>query len=150
LVSTLNLNRRKRGPLVIAALVVAMAIVVALVVLYRPASPAAPKAASPDGALVPYKNMVESGLSAVTAAQSQHCDTIADTGCPAAAARLMAPLTSWLDDLNRASTPPVFAYVDLQLRRHVALIIADLDAMVNAGARYVQVEFTDSSTVVLS
>jgi hypothetical protein len=128
--------------LAVGALILAIAIVIVVVLVYRPASATPQKAATLDSSLVPYKNMAEGDLNAVLTAQSAHCDTIDDTGCPAAAAKVAAPLQAWLDDLNRASTPPVFAYVDLQLRRHVALTIVDLNAMVAAVHAQNQTDLT--------
>jgi hypothetical protein len=79
-----------------------------------------------------YSNLLRYDMSGVLLAQSQHCDTITDAGCPAAAGRVIAPLQAWLNDLNRASTPGAFTLVDLQLRSHVAAAIAVLNALVAA------------------
>jgi hypothetical protein len=82
----------------------------------------------PDPAIKAYQAMMLSDDSAMGAATSNHCNTVQDAGCPAAAARVVAALQSWLDDLNRYQTPARFATIDAQMRRHVAAAIAYLNA----------------------
>src|ERR1700682_1874303 len=94
--------------------------------------------------------MVEGDMNAVLTAQSNHCDVIADTGCPAAAALVLTPLEAWLDDMNRTSAPAVFAYVDLQLLRHIALTIVALEAMVAAVQQQNQANLTSALSAAVA
>jgi hypothetical protein len=81
-----------------------------------------------DPAIKAYQAMMLSDDNAMGAATSNHCTTVQDAGCPAAAARVVAALQSWLDDLNRFQTPARFATIDTQMKRHVAAAIAYLNA----------------------
>jgi hypothetical protein len=86
-----------------------------------------------DPAINAYKTLMVSDDNAMGAATSNHCNTVQDTECPAAAARVVAALQSWLDDLNRFQTPARFATIDAQMKRHVAAAIAYLNATVAAN-----------------
>jgi len=81
-----------------------------------------------DPAIKAYQAMMLSDDNAMGAATSNHCNTVQDTACPAAAARVVAALQSWLDDLNRFQTPARFATIGAQMKRHVAAAIAYLNA----------------------
>jgi hypothetical protein len=72
--------------------------------------------------------MMLSDDTAMGAATSNHCTTVQDTACPAAVARVVTALQSWLDDLNRSQTPARFATIDGQMKRHIAAAIAYLNA----------------------
>lgn len=64
---------------------------------------------------------------------SDHCNTVQDTQCPAATARVIAAVQQWLDDLNRSQPPPRFATIDGQMRRHLAADLSYLHALVAAN-----------------
>jgi hypothetical protein len=81
-----------------------------------------------DPAIKAYQAMMLSDDNAMGAATSNHCTTVQDAGCPAAAARVVAALQLWLDDLNRFQTPARFATIGAQMKRHVAAAIAYLNA----------------------
>ena len=78
-----------------------------------------------------YQTMLGIDEQDVLNAQSNKCSTLGD-GCPAAAARVIAPLQKWLDDLDGTRPPTRFAYIDAGLRRHVAACIQYLNAAVTA------------------
>lgn len=80
-----------------------------------------------DPAIKAYQSMMLSDDNTMGVATSNHCNTVQDTACPAAAARVVAALQSWLDDLNRFQTPARFATIDAQMKRHVAAAIAYLN-----------------------
>ena len=86
-----------------------------------------------DPAIKAYQTLMLSDDNAMGASTSNHCNTVQDTACPAAAARVVAALQSWLDDLNRFQTPARFATIDAQMKRHVAAAIAYLNATVAAN-----------------
>ncbi len=92
----------------------------------RPATPTVQEKTTPQ-----YQAMVGTDEQNVLNAQSNKCSTLGD-GCPAAAARVIAPLQKWLDDLDGTRPPTRFAYVDAGLRRHVAACIKYLNAAVTA------------------
>lgn len=92
--------------------------------------PASPTLESPT--VKHYQNMQGADLQTVLNAQSQKCVTLTD-GCPAAVARVVGALQSWQDDLSGIRPPAKFAYVDAEMRRHIALAISDLNA---AAAAY--------------
>jgi hypothetical protein len=83
---------------------------------------------TPDPTIKAYQALMLSDDNAMGASTSNHCNTVQDTACPAAAARVVAALQSWLDDLNRFQTPARFATIDAQMKRHVAAAIAYLNA----------------------
>jgi hypothetical protein len=91
--------------------------------------PASPTLESPN--VMHYQDLLASDEQSVLDAQSSNCSTLTDA-CPAAAGRVAAALQKWLDDLNGIRPPAKFAYVDAQMRRHIALTIADLNAAVVA------------------
>ena len=82
---------------------------------------------TPDPAINAYKTLMVSDDNAMGASTSNHCNTVQDVACPAAVARVVAALQTWLDDLNRFQTPARFATIDAQMRRHVAAAIAYLN-----------------------
>jgi hypothetical protein len=84
-----------------------------------------------DPAINLYQGMVQTDEAKVIDSQSSNCITLRDA-CPAAAAAVIGALQRWLDDLNRSQPPARFAYVDAQMRRHVALCIGDLNTAVSA------------------
>jgi hypothetical protein len=63
----------------------------------------------------------------MAASTSNHCNTVQDTGCPAAVARVVTALQAWLDDLNRFQTPSRFATIDAQMKRHLTAAISYLN-----------------------
>src|SRR5579864_382757 len=135
MVSTMTPRRRTAPILVSIAIIAAIAILVALALTLRSTPQGTQKTAAVDSALAAYKTMSQRDLDSVLTAQSDHCNDIADAGCPAAIGRLVAPLSSWLDDMKSAATPAAFGFVDLQLRRHVSGAIADLNDAVVAFDR---------------
>jgi hypothetical protein len=52
--------------------------------------------------------------------------------CPDEIPIVIAELQQWLDDLNRSQPPDKFAAADGQMRSHLALAIADLNALAAA------------------
>src|ERR1700693_841016 len=80
----------------------------------------APSAAQPsptsDPAIKAYQALMLSDDTTMGASTSNHCNTVQDTGCPAAVARVVTTLQTWLDDLNRFQTPARFATIDVQMK----------------------------------
>lgn len=113
------------GPIAVLVLVVAAVVMI-------PRAPATHKAAAVDPAITQYVAMVRTDQATLIDSQSGHCGSVVDTGCPAAAALVIAAAQQWLDDLERARPPARFAGIDAQLRRHLALGVADLNALVAA------------------
>ena len=136
-------NRRaiKRGLWV--GPVAALVLVVAAVVLIPRAS-AAPKPAAVDPAITQYISLVGADEARLLGSQSKHCLSVEDAGCPAAAAPVIAAAQQWLDDLNRSRPPGRFAGVDAQLRRHLALVIGDLNGLV-AGSKAKDQDWMDTA-----
>jgi hypothetical protein len=93
-----------------------------------PSASVAQQSPTADPAIKAYQAMMLSDDSAMGASTSNHCNTVQDAACPAAVARVVAALQSWLDDLNRFQTPARFATIDAQMKRHVAAAIAYLNA----------------------
>jgi hypothetical protein len=86
-----------------------------------------------DPAINTYKTLMVSDDNAMGASTSNHCNTVQDTACPAAAARVVVALQQWLDDLNRFQTPARFATIDAQMKRHLAAAISYLNMVVAAN-----------------
>lgn len=91
-----------------------------------------------DPAVKQYQTMMSADEQKLLSSQSHHCLTIDDASCPAAAAVLMDALQQWLDDLTRFQPPARFAYVHVQMRRHLELIVEDLIALVAANRAHNQ------------
>ena len=125
----------KTGSLVAALLVVLLmaALVVGVHALrdrgLLNAQPAAPSVQGPS--IKQYQAMLDVDEQTVLSSQSNNCVTL-DDNCPTAAAAVVAALQQWLDDLNASPPPARFAYVDAQMRRHIALAISGLNAAVTA------------------
>lgn len=136
MVSTATIRRGSRPILITVALIAVIAILVALAITLRPAPASAPKTTAFEASLGPYRTMTLSDLDKVLGAQSDHCGTVTDTGCPAAADRVNTQLKAWRADLDAATVPAIFAVINLVLRRHVALAIDDLDGLVAAYERH--------------
>jgi hypothetical protein len=81
----------------------------------------------PDRATKAYQTLMVSDDNAMAASTSNHCNTIQDTGCTAAVARVVTALQAWLDDLNRFQTPSTFATIDAQMKRHLTAAVSYLN-----------------------
>ena len=57
------------------------------------------------------------------------CDGVVLTGCEADATRSIPIIQKWIDDLNRTSPPPRFAYVDAEIRQHLEQNLTALEAL---------------------
>lgn len=78
-----------------------------------------------------YQTMLGSDSQMMVNSESNNCSTLTDN-CPAAAAVVVTALQKWLDDLNGVQPPARFTYIDLEMRRQIAEVIADLNAAVGA------------------
>ena len=87
--------------------------------------------AAQDPAIRQYQAMLGTDEQKVTGSQSNNCISL-DDKCPTAAAAVIAALQHWLDDLNASPAPVRFAYVDAEMRRHIALAISGLNLAVTA------------------
>lgn len=84
-----------------------------------------------DAQAVAYQQMVNADDVALGQSESNHCDTIADTGCPAALLRIKVAAQKWLNDLD--STPPsAFATTDQRIRLHLTALMSDIDYAIAA------------------
>jgi hypothetical protein len=79
-----------------------------------------------------YQTMVNRDVTRFdSAGNGTSCATLQST-CPMPGRPVVAALQRWLDDLMGSETPARFAVIDVQLRRHLAATISDLDAVVAA------------------
>ncbi len=113
------------GPIALLVLVVAAIVMI-------PRAPATHQPAAVDPAITQYITMVGADEARLLSSQSNHCLSVEDAGCPAAAAPVIAAAQEWLDDLDTSRPPARFAGVDAQMRRHLVLVIGDLKALVAA------------------
>jgi hypothetical protein len=123
----------------VAALLVAL-LVAALVVgvrawrdgeLFR-TGPATPTIHDPSVKLNrQYQAMIGADSQRVISSQSNNCASLADA-CPTGAGAVISALQQWLDDLDTTRPPAKFAYVEAQMRRHIVLAIASLNAAIAA------------------
>jgi hypothetical protein len=97
------------------------------------AASGAQRSPTPDPAISAYKTLVISDDSKMGASTSNHCNTVQDTACPAAVARVVATLQQWLDDLNGFQTPARFATIDGQMKRHLTAVLSYLSLVVVAN-----------------
>lgn len=122
----------KMGLRITAAVAVA-AIVIALVVALvagRHGPVSSVPAGADEKAVAAYRSMIQHDYSAMSASTSQHCDTIADTGCAGAIARVVPTLGKWVTDMQAFHTPARYATVDALLRHHLVQAANDLNAAV--------------------
>jgi hypothetical protein len=122
------------GALVAALLVVLLAVVlVAGAYVWREGGVfnRAPSPAGQGRSIQQYRTLLGVDSQTVVAAQSNNCATLTDA-CPTGAAAVIKALQAWLDDLDAAQPPARFIYVDLQMRREIAVAISDLKAAVAA------------------
>jgi hypothetical protein len=112
----------------LTVVVIAIALVAAFVVGHR-----APVGSVPSGQeqnAKAYRALVKSDYDHMAASTSNHCNTIDDTGCEAAANRVVAALQQWVDHLDSFRTPSPYAGLDGLLRRHLSAVAAELTAAV--------------------
>jgi hypothetical protein len=86
-----------------------------------------------DPAIKNYQTMVGIDEQRIVTFLQGECDSPDSSLCPDEIAKVIAELHQWLDDLNRSEPPARFASIDVQMRRDLALAIADLNAL---GAAY--------------
>jgi hypothetical protein len=86
-----------------------------------------------DPAIKNYQALVTKDDDALNASTSNHCNTIADTGCPAAVAGVIVALQQWALDLKQFQTPTRFVTIDGQLQRHLAGATTDVGAIGTAN-----------------
>jgi hypothetical protein len=98
----------------------------------QPAS-SAEQSPTPDPSIGAYKTLVISDDTRMAASSSNHCNTVEDTACPAAIARVVSALQQWLDDLNAFRTPARFATINGQMKRHLAAVLSYLSMVVVAN-----------------
>jgi hypothetical protein len=98
----------------------------------QPASTAQQSPAA-DPAIGAYKTLMIGDDSRMGASTSNHCNTVEDTACPEAVARVVATLQQWLDDLNGFQTPAQFATIDGQMKRHLTAVLSYLSIVVTAN-----------------
>jgi hypothetical protein len=113
----------------LTAAVIAIAVVAAFIAAHRGPVGLAP--ADQDPNVKAYRAMIIADYHAMDTSTSNHCNTIQDTGCAAAANAVSVTLQKWVTDLNSYRTTPAgLAVVDGQLRRHLNQAIADMNAAV--------------------
>lgn len=122
----------KMGLRITAAVAVA-AIVIALVVALvagRHGPVSSVPAGADEKAVAAYRSMIQHDYKVMDASTSQHCDTIADTGCADAIARVLPTLAKWVSDMQAFQTPARYKTVDALLRDHLVQVENDLNAAI--------------------
>jgi hypothetical protein len=104
-----------------------LAAVVVLLFGCSQAATVAQQSPTSDPSIRAYQTLMLSDDTAMGASTSNHCNTVQDTACPAAVARVVTTLQAWLDDLNRFQTPARFATIDAQMKRHLTAVISYLN-----------------------
>jgi hypothetical protein len=105
----------------------ALTAILVLLVGCSQAATVAQQSPTPDPTIKAYQALMLSDDTTMGASTSNHCNTVQDTGCPAAVARVVTTLQAWLDDLNRFQTPARFATIDAQMKRHLTAVISYLN-----------------------
>ena len=116
-----------------AAAVTAVVIAIALIAGFlavRQYWPVGTVPAVQDQRVTAYRTMIQSEYQEMDASTSNHCNTIDDTGCEVAVRPVVAALQKWVDHMDSFQTPPQYAVLDLQLRRHLKELIVELNAAV--------------------
>jgi hypothetical protein len=86
-----------------------------------------------DPAIAAYQALVTKDDHGLDTSTSNHCHTIADTACPAAAGRVIVALQQWAQDLKQFQTPTRFVTIDRQLQRHLAASMSYVGAIATAN-----------------
>ena len=121
-----KMGLRIAAAVVTAALVIA--VVAALIATHH--SPTGSVPAGQDKNVTAYRALIQWDYTRMNASTSSSCNSVQDTTCPAAAARVVTALQQWVDDLAAFHTPSSYAVLDGELRGHLKGAIADLDAAV--------------------
>ena len=116
-----------------SSLLAALGALVLLLVGCSQAPSAAQNSSTADPAIGAYKTLMVSDDNRMAASTSNHCNTVQDTACPAAIARVVVTLQQWLDDLNGFQTPARFATIDGQTKRHLTAVLSYLGLAVVAN-----------------
>jgi hypothetical protein len=112
----------------IAAVAILTALIVALLASHR--TPVGNVPATDSRNVTAYRALILADYGVMNASTSDHCNTIADTGCAAAVGRVAVALQKWVSDLQGFQTPPRYAALDALLRAHLTQAAYDLNAAV--------------------
>jgi hypothetical protein len=112
----------------LTAVVLAIALVAAFLLTRH--GPVADVPAGQDRGVVAYQAMFQSDYHTLVDSTSNHCNTIEDQDCEAAAKQVTATAQQWIDHLESFRTPSRYAVLDLQLRYHLREVIVELNAAV--------------------
>lgn len=91
--------------------------------------------ASPDPNIKQYQALIAADQQRMQGFLSYECtvNPAFSSGCADAAAAAIGKVQPWLDDLNQTRPPARFEAIDARIRHHLALAVADLDALVAAN-----------------
>ncbi len=130
----LQLRWSQMGLRLAAALTAIVLAVVAIAAFLATHAPTGSIPAGSDRAIHSYQTLIDNDYHRPVdlPPNSGSCASILGAECAVAASRLADALQLWLDDLNRSEPPARFAFVDAQLRRHLALAISDFNAVAAA------------------
>jgi hypothetical protein len=112
---------------ILAAAVIALALGAAILATHHGPVGSVP---ATDPNVANYQSTMQSDYNSMSAATSNHCTTIQDSGCAAAINTVIPTLQKWVSDLNSFKTPSQFAVIDGQLRRHLNEVITEGNAAV--------------------
>jgi hypothetical protein len=116
---------------VLAAIVIGTFAYIRTVAGLHSTPPVAP--ALPDPSVGKYQAMVAADYSRVIPFLNGECTINPSSACADAAAVTIGESQTWLDDLNQTRPPGRFAGISGRMRHHLALAIADLQALIAAN-----------------
>jgi hypothetical protein len=116
---------------VLAAIVIGTFVYIHTVAGLHSTPPIVP--ALPDPSIGKYQAMVAADYSRVIPFLNGECTFNPSTACGDAAAVTIGESQTWLDDLNQTRPPGRFAGISGRMRHHLALAIADLQALIAAN-----------------
>jgi hypothetical protein len=116
---------------VLAAIVIGTFAYIRTVAGLHSTAPVVP--ALPDPSVGKYQAMVATDYSRVIPLLGGECIFNPSTPCADAAAVAIGELQTWLDDLNQTRPPGRFAVISDRTRHHLAVAIADLQALIAAN-----------------
>lgn len=107
----------------VAVVAIAIALVAGVLATHHPTAGVPAHTPQVDQNTASYRALMSRDYADMNASTSNHCNTIADTGCAAAIAPVNAALQKWIDDLASFHTPTAYVALDSLIRRHMKAVI---------------------------
>lgn len=133
----------------VAVIAVAAATAAAIIAIHNAPGGTSPSPAGPHVSVSAYQQLIARDNPDPNKIWSDPCDESVHTGCGADATRSIPIIQTWIDDLDRTSPPPRFAFVHAEIRQHLAQNLAALKALLADSQSGDQVAMTRDFVVAV-